>query len=284
MLAAAAGAFQRGGVTVVEPRVAAHDELARVHDPSYIDAVAATAGNTAMLDADTFTSPGSYDVALLAAGAAILAVEHALATREPAFALVRPPGHHAERDRAMGFCLFNNAAVAAAAARAAGCKRVAIVDIDVHHGNGTQWIFYDDPTVLYVSSHQYPFYPGTGAANETGSGAGVGFTVNLPLAAGATDQDVEDAYGTIGLPALQRFAPDLTIISAGYDGHEADPLAQWRMTAPGYARLIGRIRDVAHRTGPLALVTEGGYDLGALRECLDATIRQLLPPSFPPDK
>ena len=123
-----------------------------------------------MLDPDTFTSPESYDVALLAAGAAVQAAEHALRTRETAFALVRPPGHHAERDRAMGFCLFNNVAVAAAAALAQGCERVAIVDIDVHHGNGTQWIFYDDPSVLYVSTHQYPFYPGTGAATETGNG------------------------------------------------------------------------------------------------------------------
>ena len=144
-----------------------------------------------MLDADTFTSPESYEIALLAAGAAIDAARHAWRTGEPALALVRPPGHHAEPDRAMGFCLYNNIAVAAAALRADGVARVAIVDIDVHHGNGTQAAFYADPTVLFVSSHQFPYYPGTGAADETGAGAGVGFTLNLPMEAGATDADFE---------------------------------------------------------------------------------------------
>jgi acetoin utilization deacetylase AcuC-like enzyme len=175
----------------------------------------------------------------------------------------------------MGFCLFNNVAVAAAAARAAGTERVAIVDIDVHHGNGTQAIFYGDPNVLYISSHQYPFYPGTGAATETGHGEGTGFTVNIPLEAGATDADFDLVYKSIAVPVLEQFAPQLTLISAGYDAHEADPLAAMRMSAAGYARLIARLRAAAQKTGALALVTEGGYDLDALRECLLATFEVL---------
>ncbi len=156
--------LQRGGCTLA-PRPATDEELVRVHTQAHIDRMAATAGQAVMLDADTFTSPDSYDIALLAAGATVQAAEHAVAEREPAFALVRPPGHHAEADRAMGFCLFNNVAVAAAAMIARGLERVAIVDIDVHHGNGTQAMFYDDPRVLYISTHQFPFYPGTGAAD-----------------------------------------------------------------------------------------------------------------------
>src|SRR3954469_1463582 len=189
-----AAAIRDQGGRVVEPRPATREELLRVHDAVYVDAIEAINGRAAMLDADTFTSPESYEVALLAAGAAVQAADHALDTGETAFALVRPPGHHAERDKAMGFCLFNNVAVAAAAAVARGLSRVAVVDIDVHHGNGTQWMFYEDRRVLYVSTHQYPFYPGTGGAAETGTGKGLGFTFNIPLTAGATDADYAAAY------------------------------------------------------------------------------------------
>jgi acetoin utilization deacetylase AcuC-like enzyme len=175
----------------------------------------------------------------------------------------------------MGFCLLNNVAVAAAAALASGLERVAVVDVDVHHGNGTQWMFYDDPRVLYLSSHQFPFYPGTGAAEETGRGDGTGFTVNIPLEAGATDADYDAAYREIALPVLEQFAPQLTLISAGYDAHEADPLASMRMTAGGYARILARLRSAATRSGALALVTEGGYDLPALRECLQSSLAVL---------
>jgi acetoin utilization deacetylase AcuC-like enzyme len=264
----------RGG-TVIEPIAATREELARVHTAEHLDRIAGTTGRPMMLDADTFTSPASHEIASLAAGAAVQAARHALATGEIAFALVRPPGHHAEADKAMGFCLYNNVAVAAADAIASGLERVAVVDIDVHHGNGTQWMFYKDPRVLYVSSHQFPFYPGTGAAAESGHGAGAGFTVNLPLEAGATDDDVDLVYREITVPILQEFKPQLTLISAGFDAHEADPLAALRMSAGGYARLVSRLRDAALASGRLALVTEGGYDLPALRECLEATIRVL---------
>ena len=229
-----------------------------------------------MLDADTFTSPASHEIALLAAGAIVQASAHARTTGEIAFALVRPPGHHAERGRPMGFCLYNSVAVAAAQAVADGLERIAIVDIDVHHGNGSQWMFYDDPRVLYLSSHQFPFYPGTGAAGEVGNGAGAGFTVNIPLEAGATDADYDLVYRDIAVPVLMQFAPQLTLISAGFDAHEADPLASMRMTANGYMRIVHRLKAAAMASGALALVTEGGYDLAALRECLDATIDALL--------
>jgi acetoin utilization deacetylase AcuC-like enzyme len=262
---------EQGGAAMV-PRPATREELARVHDEAHLARLESAAGKPSMLDPDTFTSPESHEVALLAAGAALQAAEHALRTREAAFALVRPPGHHAERDKAMGFCLYNNVAVAAAAAIASGIERVAVVDIDVHHGNGTQWIFYDDPRVLYVSSHQFPFYPGTGAADETGTGEGRGFNVNIPLEAGSTDADYDLAYRAIAVPVLEQFKPLLTLISAGYDAHEADPLASMRMTASGYARIVARLKAAAARSGPLALVTEGGYDLPALRDCLQATL------------
>ena len=267
----ASGWRARGGKTV-EPRPASRDELARVHDESHLDRIESVAGKPSMLDADTFTSPESYEIALLAAGATVQAAEHALRTRETACALVRPPGHHAERDKAMGFCLYNSVAVAASAAIASGIERVAVVDIDVHHGNGTQWIFYDDPRVLYVSSHQFPFYPGTGAAGETGTGKGTGFNVNIPMQAGSTDADYDLVYRAIAVPVLEQFKPQLTLISAGYDAHEADPLASMRMTANGYGRILERLRAAAAKSGALALVTEGGYDLPALRDCLESSL------------
>ena len=274
MDAVAARWTEKGG-RVVAPRMVTREELERVHDPAYLDEIAATAGRPAMLDADTFTSPASFEIAGLAAGATVQAAEHALDTGETAFALVRPPGHHAERDRAMGFCLYNNVAVAAAAALARGLVRVAIVDIDVHHGNGTQWMFYDEPRVLYVSSHQYPFYPGTGAAEEVGVRDGAGFTLNVPLAAGATDADYDRAYRTLIVPALDRFKPQLLLVSAGFDAHEDDPLASMRVTTEGYAGIVAQLKTAADRHCPMALVTEGGYELAAFAACLDAALAVL---------
>ena len=201
---AVAGAFRSRGGVVSDPRPATREELARIHTGAYLDQVAAADGRAVMLDPDTFTSPESVEIAGLAAGAAIEAACHAWTTGESAMALVRPPGHHAEPDRAMGFCLYNNIAVAAAALRAEGASRVAIVDFDVHHGNGTQAAFYADPSVLFISSHQFPYYPGTGAADETGTGAGRGFTVNVPMQAGARDAEYDRLYRSIVLPALSR--------------------------------------------------------------------------------
>jgi acetoin utilization deacetylase AcuC-like enzyme len=269
---------QRGG-TVVEAAPAADAQLARVHDPEYISLVRETAGRAVALDPDTFTSPESYEVALLASGAGCQAVDHVLAgsngTR--ACAVVRPPGHHAERGKAMGFCLFNNVAIAAAHARASGLARVAIVDYDVHHGNGTQWSFYPDPSVLFISSHQFPYYPGTGAAAETGTGAGHGFTVNLPLDAGATDADYDLVYERVALPVLRQFEPDLILLSAGFDAHQRDPLAGMRLTTGHFGRLTASIAAVADKVcgGRLVALTEGGYDLEALADSLAAALRVL---------
>jgi acetoin utilization deacetylase AcuC-like enzyme len=272
VFAAVAADWRDGGGGTIDARPATRDELLRVHSADHVRMMSETNGRAVMLDADTFTSPESYEIALLAAGASIQAAEHALDTRETAFALVRPPGHHAERDRAMGFCLFNNVAAAAAASIARGLSRVAIVDIDVHHGNGTQWMFYDDPRVLYVSTHQYPFYPGTGGAGDVGRGRGEGFTVNVPLEAGATDADYATVYLSIA-NVLEQFAPELLLISAGYDAHEHDPLASMRVSTAGYAGVIRILRAAAARIGcPMALTTEGGYDLDALHSCLDATL------------
>lgn len=269
--------FARQGGALQAPRPATREELARVHTAAYLDRIAATAGRAAMLDPDTFTSPESHEIALLAAGAAIDAARNAWQTGVPALALVRPPGHHAEAERAMGFCLYNNIAAAAAALRADGVTRVAIVDIDVHHGNGTQAIFYADPAVLFVSSHQYPYYPGTGAASETGTGPGEGYTLNVPMAAGSGDTEFEAAYGTTIIPALERFHPEVLLISAGFDAHELDPLGGLRLTTSGYTGLLARLDDVASRVcgRRIALVTEGGYHLAALRECLESAIRVL---------
>jgi acetoin utilization deacetylase AcuC-like enzyme len=273
-----ASEFRRRGGMVLPPRPATEDELARVHDREYIRRIRATAGRAVALDADTFTSPDSYEVALLGAGAGVAAVERVLAGGRGgrALALVRPPGHHAERGRAMGFCLFNNVAVAAAAARARGLARVAIVDYDVHHGNGTQWTFYEDPSVLFISSHQYPFYPGTGASSDTGSGSGVGFTVNFPLEAGATDADYEMVYAAAA-NVLRQYRPEMVLVSAGFDAHRDDPLGGMRVSTGQFSRLTARLRDVADEccNGHLVAVTEGGYDTAALADSLRGVIQAL---------
>jgi acetoin utilization deacetylase AcuC-like enzyme len=255
-------------------RPATRDELTRVHAESHVAAMAALAGRAAMVDPDTYTSPESYDVALLAAGTAVEAARTACRTGEPALALVRPPGHHAEPDRAMGFCFFNNIAVAAAALRSDGLARVAIVDIDVHHGNGTQSAFYRDASVFYASSHQFPFYPGTGARDERGEGPGLGTTLNVPLPAGTRDDVFVEAYEKEIVPALEAFRPDAVLVSAGFDAHVHDPLAALRVTTEGYRRVVSLLDRASDRLcGRRSVwITEGGYDLDALRECLDATI------------
>jgi acetoin utilization deacetylase AcuC-like enzyme len=277
------------GVELLEPRPATDDELLRIHTRAHVDAISATSGRASMIDPDTFTSPKTADLAKLAAGAAILAVDRCLDPAHgrgggdsprsalqrgdsPRFlAMVRPPGHHAESDRAMGFCFYNNIAIAAAHARARGVERVAIVDFDVHHGNGTQNSFYANPHVLFVSTHQYPFYPGTGAVNEIGTGPGTGFTVNVPIEGGATDGDYQRVFEALIVPALRAYRPNLLLVSAGFDAHESDPLAQMRLTTAGFAWMAVILRDLADDLcdGRLVLVTEGGYDLRALSDCLD---------------
>jgi acetoin utilization deacetylase AcuC-like enzyme len=269
-----ASEFRKRGGAVAEPRVATDDELARVHDREYLGLIRETAGRATALDPDTFTSPDSYDVARLAAGAVLAGVDHVLgAAGARALAMVRPPGHHAERNRAMGFCLFNHIAIAAAHARARGLARVAIVDYDVHHGNGTQWAFYDDPAVLFISSHQYPFYPGTGAAGDTGRGAGTGFTVNFPMEAGGTDADFERIYG-VAAGILRKFRPEIILLSAGFDAHADDPLGGMRVTTAQFARLTAVVAAAADDccNGRVVAVTEGGYDLAALAGSLRVAI------------
>ena len=276
---AVAGEFRERGGAVLEPRAATDDELARIHDADYVGLIRETAGRATALDPDTFTSPETYEVACLAAGAALTAVDHVLdgAAASRALALVRPPGHHAERNRAMGFCLFNNVAVAAAHARARGLERVAIVDYDVHHGNGTQNAFYNDSSVLFISSHQYPYYPGTGAAEEIGTGGGRGFTVNIPLAAGATDADYEHVYEAIAWPILRAFTPQLILVSAGFDAYKDDPLGGMRLDADCFGRLTAQIVAVANDCcdGRVVAVTEGGYHLKGIADSLRAAIAAL---------
>jgi acetoin utilization deacetylase AcuC-like enzyme len=220
-------------------------------------------------------SPKSWQAALTAIGAANAAVDDVFTGKaDNVFVAARPPGHHAEKTTAMGFCLFNNAAIAARyAQRKYGAERVAIVDWDVHHGNGTQAAFYRDPSVMYVSTHQSPLYPGTGMADEIGEGEGRGTTINLPLPAGAGDAEYAAAFDDVIVPALTAFAPDLILISAGYDAFSADPLAGMQVSAAGYRRMAACLRRVADRTsgGRLVAVLEGGYDLGGLTACVAET-------------
>ncbi len=276
---AVADRWRASGGEVVAPREATHEQLARVHDAHYIQQISELRDRAVSLDPDTYTSPESYEIALLAAGAAIDAVERAMSgPHASTLAMMRPPGHHAEHAHAMGFCLFNNVAVAAAHARhALGATRVAIVDYDVHHGNGTQHMFERDPSVLYISTHQYPYYPGTGAVEEIGIGPGEGFTVNLPLESGGTDADFEHVFDRVALPVLRQFSPDVILVSAGFDAHQRDPLATMRATEGGFAAMTMALRNVAEECskGRLALVTEGGYDLKALEASLDGVVQTL---------
>jgi acetoin utilization deacetylase AcuC-like enzyme len=262
----AAGIASRG--TKIAPRFVTDEELVRVHAPGFLDELSKIVpGQTGWLDPDTYFSPGTWDAARAAAGASSqLAVDTLNGVHAQGIAIVRPPGHHATRDRAMGFCLFNNVAVAAAAARAAGAARVAIVDWDVHHGNGTQDIFWDDPSVLYLSVHQFPYYPGTGAPSEIGGTKAIGATINVGLPSGAGDTDYFAVFDHVFVPALSKFAPDLVLISAGFDAFEHDPLAGMRVTHAGFAAMAQRLRAVAdrHAAGRIVAVLEGGYDLDGL--------------------
>lgn len=275
-LKAARGGLQGLDMTRRPPRSASREELLMVHDEAHVDHILGGDGDTVMLDPDTITSQGSVKAARSAAGAALDAA--ALLLRgEPSFVLCRPPGHHATRSRAMGFCLFNNAALAAEQLRRAG-KRVLIFDPDIHHGNGTEEIFYEEPDVLYVSFHRWPFYPGTGAASDTGSGAGLGRTLNVPMPAGAGDGHAQAAMRRLVLPALYRFRPDCCVISAGYDALDGDPLGDMCLSPRGMAALWGALLSRM----PTMAVLEGGYSLENLRTGVAATARVLGGHGSPP--
>jgi acetoin utilization deacetylase AcuC-like enzyme len=228
---------------------------------------------------DVAISPDSFDAALLAAGAGIALAEAMIAGRiDNGFALVRPPGHHAETARAAGFCLFNNVAVLARhLQRRHGLDKIAIVDWDVHHGNGTQHTFEEDPSVMYVSTHQYPYYPGTGAASETGRGRGAGATVNCPMPAGATDSAYERAFMEVILPALQRFRPEALLVSAGFDAHRDDPLAQIELSTGFFGWMSLRLMEIAdqYSGGRLLSLLEGGYNLRVLPLCVAEHLKVL---------
>jgi acetoin utilization deacetylase AcuC-like enzyme len=264
-------------------RAATDEELARVHGGAYLTELEKTVpGKSGWLDADTYFSPRTWDAARAAAGATSqLAIDVLAGRLARGLAVVRPPGHHAERDRAMGFCLLNNVAVAAAAARAAGAARVAIVDWDVHHGNGTQQIFWDDPDVLYISTHQYPYYPGTGAPTEIGGPAARGATFNIGLPSGSGDAEYLAAFDHAIVPKLRAFRPDLLLISAGFDAFQHDPLAGMKVTHAGFAAMAHRLRAAANRwsEGRVVAVLEGGYDLDGLSGGMAAVLAAFVEPT-----
>jgi len=256
------------------PRPASRDELTLVHDAAYVEKVLATSGRPTQLDADTSTSARSVEAALLAAGAAVQAVDDVMTkAAENAFALVRPPGHHAEGDHAMGFCLFNNAAIAAEAARRKGAGRVLLLDWDVHHGNGSQSHFYARRDVMYASLHQHPFYPGTGSPFLGGEGEGLGFNVNCGLPGGQGDDDYAAVFEGLFLPIAEQFAPDFVVVSAGFDPHRADPLGGMRVTERGFAAMCSALKTLSK--GRIVLLLEGGYDLDGLAQSVHACVEVL---------
>jgi acetoin utilization deacetylase AcuC-like enzyme len=268
-------------------RDATPDELSLVHEAEYVEALDTVRGQDGYFDADTYYGAHSVPAALRAAGGALeLADTLVRGECRQGLALLRPPGHHARPSGAMGFCLVNNAALAAARALSLGLRRVAIVDFDVHHGNGTEEIFYADPRVLYVSLHQYPFYPGTGAAGDAGEGEGRGYNVNVPLSAGATPDVYREAFDAVVTPVVSEYAPELLLVSAGYDAHQRDPLGGMLLDDASYFEMT---RALARAAGgaPVGVLLEGGYDLQALQGAVAATGAALLEaappaPSIPP--
>jgi acetoin utilization deacetylase AcuC-like enzyme len=288
---------------LIAPRLATEEELALIHDPGYIRTVASTTGKLhTQLDPDTGLSARSYEIARLAAGGLLNAVDSLLQTQNTphsrsalvkpgagskpeaqnsVFAFVRPPGHHAEPGRGMGFCIFNNVAIAAAYAKKTyGLKRILIADWDLHHGNGTQRAFYEDPAVLFFSSHQYPYYPGSGNYSEVGSGKGEGFTVNAPFPAGFGDAEYLAVYDRILKPIAMEFKPELVLVSAGFDPYVKDPLGGMGVTGAGFGGLAAMIRDIAEQTcgGRVLITLEGGYNPEGLREGVRAVLNAFAQP------
>ena len=263
------------GMELVEAPAATREQLERVHSAAHVDSIQSFAERGGgMIDVDTVASAGSWEAALHAAGGAVHAAERLLAEGGFAFCGLRPPGHHAERDRAMGFCLFNSVAVAAAHAIAElGVERVLVLDWDVHHGNGTEAIFYGSSQVLYSSIHQSPLYPGTGAATDVGSGDGEGYTVNLPVPPGSGPDEFLSLVQTVVAPLARDWRPALIAISAGYDAHRDDPLANCELDDAAYADMAAEMRALAGELGvPVLICLEGGYSLGALSRSVVATL------------
>ncbi len=265
----------------VQPQVASLEWVEKVHPIEHIKTIERRCknGETVLDTGDTHVCRASYDVALLAVGGTLLGVDEVMnAKSKAAFCAIRPPGHHAETTKVMGFCLFNNIAIGARyAQKKYGVERVAIIDWDVHHGNGTQEIFYEDDSVFYVSLHQYPFYPGTGAANETGIGKGEGFTLNCPMKAGSTEKEYREAFQLKIIPALERYKPDLIMISAGFDAHKDDPLANILLTENSFANMTRFVQELADRAcgGRIVSVLEGGYNLDALARSVETHLATL---------
>jgi acetoin utilization deacetylase AcuC-like enzyme len=275
-------------LTLVSPRPATVDELALVHHIQYINHIQSIARDGGgYLDSDTVMSPRSFEVALYAAGGGIEAIKSVLEGRvESAFALIRPPGHHATPSRAMGFCLFNNVAIAAKYAFSKyGIERLAIIDFDVHHGNGTQIALYDDLRTLYISSHQSPLYPGTGYVEESGSGIAAGTNINVPMPPGCGDNEFKQVFQQIIAPAVKRFQPQLILVSAGYDSHWSDTISQMQMSVNGFIEIMKIIKGIAGEVcqNRLVLVLEGGYNLFALAASVGATFEVLLNKDITPD-
>jgi len=264
----------------VELRKAGKDEILLIHSEDHYQRIAQTKGRDSYLDGDTPASPKSFEAALYAAGSLLELVERVLAGKlDSGFALVRPPGHHAEEGQAMGFCLFNNIGIAAAyALKRKGLKRVLVADFDVHHGNGTQHSFYDTDQALYFSSHRYPFYPGTGYFNEVGEGRGKGFTVNVPLPGGMGDAEYDAIYTKVLMPVAREYQPELILISAGFDSYYQDPLGGMEVTEQGFARLGSVFIQLADELcgGKLVLVLEGGYSVEGSARCIQEILMRML--------
>lgn len=263
----------------LEPRAASVEEIALIHDFEYVRKIEKTAGLEVQLDPDTSTSPESWDAARLAVGGLLNVVDAVWEKQvDNAFAFVRPPGHHAEKARAMGFCLFNNVAIAAEyLIRSKNCRRVAIMDFDVHHGNGTQWAFYDRSDVFYLSTHRYPFYPGTGSRREEGEGRGKGYTMNLTFGGGEGDEEYLKCFDQTVVPVLTDYCPDFLLVSAGYDAHRLDPLGGMNVSEDGFGGMSERLRQIAERScrGRTVFVLEGGYNLEGLATSVESSLVSL---------
>jgi acetoin utilization deacetylase AcuC-like enzyme len=274
------------GWDVVEAPRASEEQLLRIHPREYVEQVREFSERGVPFDMDTPTSPGTHEAALRAAGGACALVESLLSGGErTGFSCLRPPGHHAETARAMGFCLFANAAIAARhALDALGAERVLVVDWDVHHGNGTNAVFHDSPEVLFVSIHQFPFWPGTGELTDVGEGAGEGYSLNLPVPAGTGEPAFLSLLEHVVAPAARQYGPDLILISSGYDAHRDDPLASLTLETSSYGLLSSRMRALGEELGaPVGVLLEGGYDLRALAESVPETMTALAGGTEPPE-